>query len=350
MKPVSNKLSKFFKRGILVVFLSLMGITHGQSNDDQDSSVETSEEIGLLGKVKAVEAYIYQLPTGFSGDGELQSITEVHFNEEGYMNRKSLKNPEGNLREEWTYHYDPQNNLVEQKEHKTTPNSVTYTKTAEFDEEGNMVSGTSYNPDGSIAVKRTLIYDEKGNKTKVEDALLNDNSSRKWIYQYDGSGNRIEQKLLIGDRTFEVVKFRFNEAGEEVEKEVYRDEDQWLDTRTFYSYDEEGRLVKEKEISYDPDGSEGAEMIRETIFEDDQKIGVVEEYSETKGNRWYKRETKFDNQGNPTSEKNEHSSAVLSYERSHNYKFDQKGNWTLKESVTEGGGSTVVERKIEYYP
>ena len=74
-----------------------------------------------------------------------------------------------------------------------TKGEIIYVNKETYDDKGNMIEISSYNSDGSLAIKYIFEYDDKGNKT--ERSIYNSDGSldSKYIYEYefDNKGNWI---------------------------------------------------------------------------------------------------------------------------------------------------------------
>lgn len=84
-------------------------------------------------------------------------------------------------------------NVVIEKFGEVTKGEIIYVNKETYDDKGNMIETSSYNSDGSLAIKYIFEYDDKGNKT--ERSLYNSDGSldSKYIYEYefDNKGNWI---------------------------------------------------------------------------------------------------------------------------------------------------------------
>tara|TARA_B100000963_G_C22573034_1_gene647018 strand:- start:699 stop:1472 length:774 start_codon:yes stop_codon:yes gene_type:complete len=209
-------------------------------------SIKTDlEKNKILGKVKSITEFIY-LVVENSGDiqkGDMKRKTNYKFDERGNKIETARYYPNGRLRWKWvskydqngnkielsssigwkwTYKYDDEGNLIESAfDNSNKSSNYTYTykydgqiyeikevrsrftgakdweATLKFDNSGNSTEETftDYDSDGSLYIKYTSNYNQKGNrKEKIEN---NSDGSSDWKinskYEYDSMGNWIRK-------------------------------------------------------------------------------------------------------------------------------------------------------------
>lgn len=231
--------------------------------------------------------------TGFNSNGDITSITEYKYDEQGKL--KEEKNTSGDKISLITYTYDNSGNLIE---HKKTVNGEVQVQNSwvyndkgilteyywsngrqknVYDENGNVISYIRIDENGIEIPENKLEYDESGRLIKV--IVYNEDGSEyvSSIYSYDSNGNLISKMFYdVNGNLDESNEYEYDNRGNKI-KEIYKvyennniytsimewiyDENNYLTEyifnqgveRVVYSYDEYGN--KTSESHYNRNGS-----------------------------------------------------------------------------------------------
>jgi len=127
-----------------------------------------------------------------------------------------------------------------------------------YNEQGNMIDMISYDPaDGSLFLKDTYTYDDKGKKVEYLKVFGNSSfdfkTSPNDTYKYDDNGKVIEHNYYIEGYIFQPkVKYNYDDRGNMIEK-MYFGSDGSLGTKDTYTYDIKGKMTGWK--AFNNDGS-----------------------------------------------------------------------------------------------
>lgn len=246
-------------KNILTTALAVLSLVVGYS---QTTKTDLQKE-NLKGKVKLIKEIAYRAidKNGTVEKGKVLKYGTIFtkYNEEGNKIEESYYDPDGELDDKYTYEYDKEI-LIEKKR---------------------------FAYDGRFDSK--WIYTYNKNIIEVNRYWAEGGFVSRWVYIYDENKNLIKEEYYDLEETLsKTSKFKYDEKGNLTEEDIYLSES----SKIIYTYDENRVLVKES--WYNSDGG---------VFED--KI--------------YK------------------------------YEYDSHGNWIQKIQYSDERPYYLTERKIEYY-
>jgi YD repeat-containing protein len=204
-------------------------------------------------------------------------------------NSLSELNLNGKVKSVVTSYYE-----AEEKFRDIEKGELEYSIEQEFNDDGNIVEGNSYNKEGELTSKSKFKYDDDGNL--IEETIYDKEGelTYKWEYEYDDDGNLIESNRYNkeGELNFK-LKFKYDDGNLIEEKQ----------------YNEEGELTDKWEFKYDDDGNQI--KVKHTDYSSDTK---------------------------------ETTTSTYKYEE-----YDKKGNWTKRVLYRDDKPYQIQEREIEYY-
>lgn len=264
-----------------------------------------------------------------------------------------------------------------------------YTKTT-YDPEGRVLSEIKYNADGSVEQHYGYVYNEQG--VKIADRSWDENGDLIDDMEYDvdadGKTQFAYKNYLDGSK--DTVTYRYDDAGNLIEKEVRSEDDEVEFLEKFLyegdreilheSWDEENEIVFRKETRWNEEGNvledkiwmaetqETARTVNE--YDENAELSSVASYDENGGVIFkvaYKRDDQgqivevreespekiaitifeYDEHGNAVvqEESNEHGEINSRIER----KFDKEGNVTESEAILDRHGMGTNQRYILKY-
>jgi hypothetical protein len=199
-------------------------------------------------------------------------IEFVHYGCDGYTPYKD------------TYKYDTEGHVIEHGYYESS--NIFKIEIYTYNNNGNMIESTTYDPYGKVYAKVTCKYNTQGNRIDSTSfgryGRLVLNSKFTWVY--NNEGKKIEQ--------------------------VYYNEDEEVDSKETYKYDDKGNLIEK--VCYAPWST----------------VGIKEIYN-------------YDDKGNLIVR----GRYISEYEVEETYKYDDKGNQTEKVSYDSYGS---VDGKYSY--
>ncbi|NQT78748.1 MAG: RHS repeat protein [Bacteroidetes bacterium] len=232
-----------------------------------------------------------------------------------------------------------------------------------YDPEGRTLSELKYNPDGSVEQHYGYVYNEQG--IKIADRSWDENGDLIDDMEYDvdadGKTQFAYKNYLDGSK--DTVKYRYDDAGKLIEKEVRSDEDEveFLEKFSYEgdreimheSWGEDGESISREETLWNEKGNilETKTWMAETqeteriVNEYDENAGLssVASYDES-GGIIFKVEYKRDDQGEivEVREESPEKIAVTIFE------YDEHGNAGVQEERNEHGEiNSRIERKFD---
>lgn len=201
-----------------------------------------------------------------------------------------------------------------------------------FNEVGNLIDFSIYDPTSNYNHSNRYLYDEKGNMIEKTKCYSDGKLDSKQINKYDDKGNLIEKK-------------EFNSAGLHVYK--------W-----FFKYDERGN-----EIEQIFNNADGFGVSSKATSKYDEKSNLTEVNLFNFGELTWKHNYVHDDRGNviwkgiyKILNNNSDKNNVLDEEISYKYDYDKTGNWIKKTKLIMGSPEfpdgfphILTEREIEYY-
>lgn len=169
--------------------------------------------------------------TTYEYDAQGNLISKVEIDDDGYEDR-------------YTYEYDEKGNLLsEAYVSRYSDNTTTY----RYDGNGNVLLKKWENKSGDKS-QTTYQYDEKGNLIFVQN-IDTDGEKEQITYQYDENNNRIFQQTIYSDGSKSEYTWSYDERGNKL-TERYRGSSGYTSYYE-YTYDEDGNLLVTKEENYD---------------------------------------------------------------------------------------------------
>ena len=175
-----------------------------------------------------------------------------------------------------------------------------------------------YNNVGALWKKDIYTYDESGKITQVKSMDNKDKPQFNYTYTYDDKGNETERATYDkNDKLVQRITYAYDDNGNMTEMVEY-DANNKLSQKETYKYD-----VKNKKIE-----QQGYNLNGSLAYTFKYLYNPKGELIETRT---------FDPAGNLTSKLTQH------------FKFDAYKNWTERIQYTDGKGSYITERIIEYH-
>lgn len=294
---------------ILIISLSAYLISCG--NDSQNLN-----EDNLRGNVKSVLTIGYKAEDEFGiiSEKEMRTSEFIHYNQSG----KRVKRTDEYFGEKQTqiqnlYTYDSKGNLIEWKSKSLFGDTLKYIS--------------------------KYTYDDKNYKIIEEHNDKESGFSYRYEYKYDATGKLI-QKVIIQESTL-TGKTIFTYIGDNVNEEISYDGNGKLLSKTIYSYENEGKIIRSSK--FNANGERGVSSLK--ILDD---VGNLIEYNKYDPyNNFYSNfRDSYDAYGNIITESNNYGKSSSS--RSHEYEYDKQGNW-IKDKIKSNDIYVIEKRTIEYY-
>lgn len=300
----------------ITLFISILFMIGCNTNK---SKIETDlEKQGFKGKVKSIKSTTYKAMEKF---GEIQKGEEVDkllsiFNEMGNFTER-IYSKNGKIDSKQTYIYNNQKNIIDKKE---------------------------YDSDGILKLQTTYDYDEKGNK--IEENTFGRFETQKTTYKYDDKGREVESLITFSfqgiDGSVELrITKEYDQKGNVIEEKNYNNRNQ-LSNRNIFTYDERGNRIKE--IFIDLNTNESEEKNIYTYDKNNKKIEIQKYISK---NLSEKTTIKYDEKGNILEEH------IIDFNRNTLFKIVYKnnkiGNPIEKIYYNNEIPYLIEEIEIEYY-
>lgn len=145
--------------------------------------------------------------------------------------------------------YDKKGNMLKQTAYDSDGSCV-YSWVWEYDKNGNKIKFTNYNADATIAEYMEMEYYTSGIEKRCVGYDRSGNI--KFIEEYHKNGDIIKRTLYNND-TVITYKYSYNEIGQIAEEILY--ENNVLDSRKEYKYDEKRNHIKTITTIYNSDGN-----------------------------------------------------------------------------------------------
>lgn len=298
----------------ITLFISILFMIGCNTNK---SKIETDlEKQGFKGKVKSIKSTTYKAMEKF---GEIQKGEEVDkllsiFNEMGNFTER-IYSKNGKIDSKRTYIYNNQRNIIDKKE---------------------------YDSDGNLKLQTTYDYDEKGNK--IEENTFGRFETKKTTYKYDDKGREVESLITFSfqgiDGSVELrITKEYDQKGNVIEEKNYNNRNQ-LSNRNIFTYDERGNRIKE--IFIDLNTNESEEKNIYTYDKNNKKIEIQKYISK---NLSEKTTIKYDEKGNILEEH------IIDFNRNTLFKIVYKNNKIgnpIKKIYYNNEIPYLIE-EIEYY-
>lgn len=221
-----------------------------------------------------------------------------------------------------------------------------------FDEKGNVVGSSVFNPDGSPNRKLGwgYTYDTKGRET--ERTFLNAEGAltSRAVSVYDEQGRKVEMTFYNPSGTVNHIEtFAYDDRGKLI-REVHLNPDGTIRNTSIYTYDTGGQLTEWS--GHKPDGT----LSQRKVSTYDQK-GRETEWAIYRGDGTpaMSQRRSYDERGN-VMESLRYGNGVLVGRETYTYEFDARGNWVKRRAVWEAlkdgisqTGREVNYRTITYY-
>lgn len=144
------------------------------------------------------------------------------------------------------------------KERKSVEGPRMPVQTVDYDERGNRVKRVDFNRDGSVAETIVYTFDTEGRSTGYEDFTPGLENPRKHIYILAADGRRSEYKMIqpTGKPADEKYVYKYDGSGNKIGEELFHKDS--LVSRNENTYDANGRLISQ--VIYNPDGTVSARI------------------------------------------------------------------------------------------
>lgn len=318
------------------------------------------EQAGLIGPVRAVEAYIvdFTLREGKTEPGKRWPWHTTRYNPEGnIVERITYDDRSGNVSAKYVHTYDEKGRSTGYEEYSATlDKTLTVPRKHVYilDERGNKIEYKVYESDGTTAIRFTYKYDAKGNKIEEGFYYHTGRFGGKTVYTYDESGNQTGQTSYGADGAVNSrTVTKFDGKGNVTERLQYQGDT--LRYKFIFSYDEKGRVLESETIEFDagPSRWSHAPVPGKVVYayDDEKRTKEVASYTpdgtlkdhviysyDHKGNEVGRAAFKRD--GSPdytvlqfydnTYEPGSKFRGSLSGESLAEFAYDSRGNWTKK--------------------
>jgi hypothetical protein len=276
------------------------------------------EEGGLKGKVKSVKETYYEAINKFGEvikGKERYPPTLTRYDVKGNKTEWNGYNSDGSFSYKYTYKYDAKGNTIEKIEYNS---AGSLKSTWEYDNKGNNIEYNEYSSGGSLGKKVIYKYDDKGNRIEQNEYNSDGSLREKSTFKYDAKENRIERNEYNSRGSLRYKStYKYDNKGNEIEWNEYNSAG-GFDYKYTYKYDAKGNNIEYK--TYILVAGALYEIFSTTLFKYDANDNVIEKIA---------------------------GDSVHNY----NYRYDRKGNWTVKIYFSTAAHLPVHinERAIEYY-
>lgn len=336
------------------------------SRTEFDSLSRTVKELtyGDSGEIKSQNEYVYD-DGGFrirleqsAGDGSLETYTEYEYSESG--KQSSLRRYKADGTPEYEAAKDHWGNILSSV-YYDDDGSVTTKRECVYDEKGRLITETSYGADdrisfireynedglttryswyseGSLSYTEETEYDENGEVIKSSTFEPNGSLRSYTLFVRDDSGKLTQESEYRSDNTLSRT-IDYNEEGLTVKSTSY-DEEGELEKWTEYSHDENGNQIEI--IHYLADGSldsrqtweynENGDPIRRSEYDEKNALSSYTEYT-------------YNAAGNCTKMSGYSGDGTL--KNSYVYEYDDQGN-KIKTSAFDQAGALIWYEIMEY--
>jgi hypothetical protein len=284
-----NKMRKIALLSIVcsLILVSCNNVATTTTSLEDDNSLK---KMDLKGNVKtSKEASFELLPDGSKGGKTFEATPDSYslFNEKGFITKKQVFGPDGNVSATYLYEYNEDNQLTKETRYSATENiDKVYTYAYGADSKS-LETQTTYTALGNIESSDKFSV-ENGLITKQESFDALGNPVYYWSYEYDEKGNRNKATWHINNVCIQNV-YSYNNNDKLIEQTEINESN--ISTRWKFAYDDKGNITEETSIY-----SDGSEV-----------------------------------------------------KRTYTYEYDKQGNWTKKTARENGNPLYVSERTIEYY-
>ena len=296
-------------RATFFLFVIIL-ITFGSCSNNSSNSPKNDRKISKLkGNVKSVSEINY------SDAGKC--LTNIFFNQNGYITKQESFNPDGSLIRRWIYSYDS-NNLPVTRKCWVLKDSLSYTMYYYYNANKKLTSTKLIKSNGILGTLDTIQYDTK----------LNTLFERNF-----GENNLLGNSILK----------KFNDRNEVIE-ELYSEYIIHTQGKFTYKYNSKHLL---EEVSGWTNKETLVSRIHNTYFEDNN-IKKTETYNSANvlvSTINYK----YDKEGNPIEIIELFPDNKIKNKSMYNYQYDKEGNWTSYFGYVNNKLETILTRKLEYY-
>ncbi|MBI4946431.1 MAG: hypothetical protein HY840_08525 [Bacteroidetes bacterium] len=231
----------------IILFLSflLFAFHNFEKNTKNDWVLQN-----LRGKVKSISENEYNAVQNAHKvkKGASTGSERYVFNEIGNMIEQSIYNPDGTLFSNFTCTYDGNGNKIEQNRYT---NGILFRRsTFTLDNNGNCTEETMYKPDGKLFRKFIYKYDDKGNKIEKNAYKPDGSITEKFTYKYDNNSNEIEENRFIADGSIaDKSTFKYDDNSNKTEENKHNPNGSIAYTSTFkYEYGKNINWIKRIEF------------------------------------------------------------------------------------------------------
>jgi len=170
---------------------------------------------------------------------EGREVTMLEYDQAGRIGKVIYPNGGVTLK-----NYDSYGNLVEERVTNSDQETTVYVY--EYNEHGDLIKSTIYEPYGSQVTREhcRYEYDEHGNKIK-QQSLLNE-AYDEW--EYDANGNETKHLFYLSSGDFVCFYSKYDENGNVIEKR--REDQNGITYDSYLEYDSYGNLIKDSTVYY----------------------------------------------------------------------------------------------------
>lgn len=230
----------------------------------------------------------------------------------------------------YTCTYDKNGNLLSQLYWDDGDKATTYGYIYTYDEQNRMLTRDYTTPTAGIHHK--YVYAEDGSYYCTE-AYTDDDFEGIQYYYYDKEHRELGHSIVSADgEVMEKAEYIRNEKGDLLsQSHVYHWDDDRVNTLKTYTYDEDGRILREQL-------EEGGEITATTAYTYDAKGNRLTYESSVDPDYWQREVCTYDEQGHPLTVQWMSSTGWAK----NTYTYDEKGNRTQRTETGTNGNTTVT--------
>jgi hypothetical protein len=270
------------------------------------STIERKEndlkELNLNGKVKSVREISYKAIYNLGEIIKGERQREQKFDWDKYI----LFDTVGNKIEKYFYY---------------SSGSLYIKYTFEYNNKGILTGISKFNSDSTLNRSSVYKYDDNENLIEINRYKPDKSLDKKSIYKYDDNRNLIEENEYKSDGSLDVRKtYKYDSNGDLIKSEAYHSKEflSKLNKKSIYKYDNNGNKIEENTYNFNDS------LIEESIYEFDENRNLIKlkRYDYEEG---------------------------LDLSKTYRYEYDNNKNWINKIVFHKEVPKYILEREIEYY-
>lgn len=185
----------------------------------------------------------------FLPNGELETILENEYNDQGLVTVAKQFDNEGELLQQTDFVYDEYQNVIRQN-HYFGDESTKFSDVYVY-ENGSLIREDIFEGDKFINVEKEYQYDDRANLIRIVEYDEDGNKKSVTENEYNESNfvtRRVKDEIMEKDRR--VYLFEYDEDGNKIKDLIYDYED-ILISKTYYTYNDKKQLLEKEEEDLD---------------------------------------------------------------------------------------------------